>query len=82
MIEALQHQDAMKAAFRLQHKTLDKQLLNQDNLTAIVLRLQAEEGKKPHSFFSWHARVPYIFSFVIVLVGYLVFLYVFRTLTQ
>ena len=52
MIEALQHPDAMKAALALQHKTLDKQLINQDNLTAIVLRLQAEEGKKPHSFFS------------------------------
>lgn len=71
MIEALQHPNAMKGALGLQHKTLDKQLINQDNLTAVVLRLQAEVGKKPHSFFSLHARVPYIFSFVIVLMGYL-----------
>jgi len=71
IIEYLQHSDAMKAALELQHKTLDKQLINQDNLTAIVLRLQAEEGKKNHSFFSLHARVPYIYSLVIVLMGYL-----------
>ena len=46
MIEALQHPNAMKAALALQHKTLDKQLINQDNLTAIVLRLQAEDWQK------------------------------------
>lgn len=73
IIEALQHSDAMKAALGLQHKTLDKQLINQDNLTAVVLRLQGEEGKKSHSFFSWHARVPFIISVVMVLMGYLVF---------
>jgi PPM family protein phosphatase len=66
MIEALQHPNAMKGALALQHKTLDKQLINQDNLTAIVL----------------HARVPFIFSFVIVLVGYLVFKYLRLTLIQ
>lgn len=82
IIDALQHSDAMKAALGLQHKTLDKQFLNQDNLTAIVLRLQADEGKKPHSFFSLHARVPYIFSLFIVLMGYLLFAYLRMTLTQ
>lgn len=76
IIEALEHSDAMKAALGLQHKTLDKQLINQDNLTAIVLRLQAEEGKKLHSFFSLHARVPYIVSVAIVLMGYLLFIMV------
>ena len=81
MIEALQHPDTMKAALALQHKTLDKQLINQDNLTAIVLSFKAEAGKKRHSFFSPYARVPYIFSFVIVLVGYLVFKYLRLTLT-
>ena len=80
IIEALQQPDAMKAALGLQHKTLDKQLINQDNLTAIVLRLQAEEGKKPHSFFSLHAKVPYIFSLVMVLMVYLLFKYVPMTL--
>lgn len=82
IIESLRHSDAMKAALELQHKTLDKQLINQDNLTAIVLRLQTEEDKKPHSFFSLHARVPYIFSLVIVLMGYLVFKYMRMTLIQ
>ncbi|MGZ8884837.1 MAG: PP2C family protein-serine/threonine phosphatase, partial [Halobacteriota archaeon] len=80
IIEALQPSDAMKAAQGLQYKTLDKQLINQDNLTAIILRLQAEEVKKPHSFFSLHARVAYVFSLVIVLMSYLIFIYVRTTL--
>ena len=45
-IEALQIPNAMKAAKELQHKTLDKQFLNQDNLTGVVLRLQKEKYKK------------------------------------
>lgn len=74
IIETLRCADPMKAALGLQHKVLDKQLINQDNLTAIVLRLQGEEGKKRNSFFTLHARAPYMISVVIVLMGYLLFL--------
>lgn len=46
LIESLQNSDAMKAAKDLQHKTLDKQFLTQDNLTGVVLRIQTDKNKK------------------------------------
>ena len=66
--EALQNSDAMRAAKDLQHKTVDKQILKQDNLTGIVLRL--ENGKCNKPFFSLKVRSPYWISLCIVLLGY------------
>ena len=70
IIEALQHSNAMKAAKELQHKVLDKQLFNQDNLTAVVFRVLVEE-KNPHSFFSMHIRIPFVFSFVVAAIVFI-----------
>ncbi len=80
IIDALRDPNAMKAALELQHKTLDKQLINQDNLTAIVLRLRVKNDKKRHSFFSLHARIPFVIGIAILLAGYLLFLYMYRPL--
>lgn len=49
--EALINNDAMEAAKVLQHKTLDKQYLNQDNLTGIILRSKLNPNKKSYHFF-------------------------------
>ncbi len=69
IIDALSCVEAMQAATELQHQVLDKQRINQDNLTAVVLRFQADDSKKRHSFFSWHTRAPYIFSLLLALTG-------------
>jgi len=67
IMEVLQHSGAMRAAKELQNKVLDKQLINQDNLTAIVLRICAAKREKAHSFFSFYASPVYISSLAIVM---------------
>ncbi len=65
IIDSLQHHDPMKAALALQHQIIDKQFIHQDNLTAIVLRIQAEDVMS-RPFISLHARKSYILSLCIV----------------
>lgn len=69
--EALANTDAMKAAKALQHKTLDRQVLNQDNLTGIVLRLQKDQSKKLYRFLKKKVISIFSFSLVLILIGYI-----------
>jgi len=66
IIEALRLSNPMTAAKELQNRVLDKQFLNQDNLTAIVFQVQ----KKTHHFFSLYAGRSFTFSLVTVLAAY------------
>lgn len=73
--EALANLDAMKAAKALQHKTLDKQFLNQDNLTGIVLRLQKKQPKKINRFLNKKVISIFSFSLVLILIGYVLYVH-------
>ena len=70
---ALQNIDAMKAAKDLQHQVLDKQYLNQDNLTGIVLKLQKDKRAIKHSFFSLKVRASFVVSLLVAVLGYLIY---------
>ena len=72
--EALENTDAMKAAKALQYQTLDKQFLNQDNLTGIVLRLQKEHSKKLYRFLNKKVVALFSFSLIFMLIGYAVYI--------
>ena len=62
--------EAMKTAKELQSKALDKQLLHQDNLTSIVLRIESNSYAS-NKFFSWNVRASYFVSLVFAIILYL-----------
>ncbi len=80
----LQNVDPMTAVRDLQHQVLDKQYLNQDNLTGVVLKLQKGCHISETSFFSLKARAPFVLSLLIAVFGYLIYVNIdyLRTVCQ
>ena len=73
----LQNVDPMSAAKDLQHLILDKQYLNQDNFTGVVLKLQKGSPSPKTSFLSLKARPSFVLSLLMTVFGYLIYVNIY-----